>query len=54
MAQIRVVWHEGKDARCIIGRLDGEDDGFLTFILSDGRTVKLNRQQITKMEEVRS
>lgn len=53
MTLTKVVWTEGSEARCIVAKLAGEEDGFLRFILADGRNLRLNRSQVTKLEEVR-
>ena len=54
MAKVKIVWNEGNEAHAIVATpLENTDPDFLQFILADGRMIRLNKDAIVKVEEVR-
>lgn len=49
----KVVWREGNQVRCVRGQIISEDGPFLVFELSGGATLRLAKDAIIKIEEVR-
>jgi hypothetical protein len=56
MAQrVKIVWHEGNQPHVVYGEpLNEEDPLFISFRLSDGHTLRLNKAAVVKIEEVGS
>ena len=52
--KFKVLWHEEGKAHVIFGEEVANDDPFfLTFRLLDGHMIRLNKNAIVKVEEVR-
>jgi hypothetical protein len=49
---IKVVWQEGQETHSAKASGFSEDNGFLRFDLWDGRTLRLSRGCVLKIEEV--
>lgn len=50
--KVKVVWVEGSEAHSVVATPVGEADGFLQFSLVDGRTLRLQKTMVVKIEEV--
>lgn len=50
--KVKVVWIEGDEPHCITAVRQGEKDSFLTFTLTDGRMLYLQKSMVVKIEEV--
>jgi hypothetical protein len=48
---LKVVWLEGHETHSAKASRFSEDDGFLKFDLWDGRTLRLSRSCVLKIEE---
>ena len=55
MAKVKVVWNEGNQAHAILATpTENADPDFMQFILADGRTIRLRKSAIIKLEEIRA
>lgn len=53
--RVKIVWHEGNQPHVVYGEpLNEEDPLFISFRLSDGHTLRLNKAAVVKIEEVGS
>lgn len=51
--RLKIVWTEGREPHVVFGeQLDDPDPQFLSFQLSDGHRLRLNKAVIAKIEEV--
>lgn len=50
--KVKVVWVEGAQAHSVVATPKGEIDGFLEFLLPDGRFIRLQKTMVVKLEEV--
>jgi predicted DCC family thiol-disulfide oxidoreductase YuxK len=50
---VKVVWMEGQDTHAAWGIFEGEEDGFLTFLLVTGGRLTLRKTAVIKIEEER-
>ena len=48
----KIVWNEDGKAHVVRARPLGEENGFLKFQLSDGRSLLLSKVAVVKIEEV--
>jgi len=48
---VKVVWMEGREARCVQARITEDDEHFLTIQTLDGKLLHLNKSFIVKVEE---
>jgi hypothetical protein len=52
--RFKIVWNEGLQPHVVYGEpLNEEDPLFMSFRLSDGHTIRLNKVAVVKIEEVR-
>ena len=47
----KVVWREGNDIHSVRAIPEGEEDGFLKFVLSSGAVLRLQKSSVIKIEE---
>jgi hypothetical protein len=47
----KVVWTEGNDVHSVWATPEGEEDGFLKFMLSTGAILRLQKSSVVKIEE---
>jgi len=48
---VKVVWLEGREARCVQARITEDDEHFLTIQTLDGKILHLNKAFLVKVEE---
>jgi hypothetical protein len=50
--KVKIVWNEGNQVHSVLATQDGEEDGFLRFVLLSGKQIRLSKTCILKIEEV--